>query len=96
MAVVSAARLHGSALESDTALEFQRLRIDALLCERLLKETAHEIWHLLGLPHCKSRRCVMSISRDVQAIDAKCNELCWSCWLEVAAMRFSSMIAAPM
>jgi archaemetzincin len=70
-AVVSAHRLHQ---------EFYGLdRDDALLSQRLLKESVHELGHTLDLRHCQDYRCVMASSHSVEWIDLRESTLCDSC-----------------
>lgn len=70
-AVVSMHRLHQ---------EFYGLPSDpAVLADRLLKESLHEIGHTLGLRHCPDYRCVMSSSPAVENIDLKGAHFCDSC-----------------
>jgi archaemetzincin len=70
-AVVSMHRLHQ---------EFYGLPADpALLADRLLKESLHEIGHTLGLRHCGDYRCVMSSSPAVENIDLKGASFCGTC-----------------
>lgn len=52
---------------------------EALLHERLLKETMHELGHTLGLAHCSDYACVMAPSHAVEWIDLKGNTLCPEC-----------------
>ena len=49
------------------------------LFERLVKESIHEIGHVLGLKHCKNRYCVMSFSNSVYEVDLKTSEFCETC-----------------
>ena len=51
----------------------------ALLCERLVKEAAHELGHTFGLRHCADWRCVMSSSHGVERLDVKGVEFCKEC-----------------
>lgn len=70
-ALVSAHRLHQ---------EFYGLPTDpALLRERLLKESIHELGHTLSLSHCEDYQCVMSPSHGVEWIDLKTNHFCGAC-----------------
>jgi archaemetzincin len=54
-------------------------RDDALLGERLLKESIHELGHTLGLRHCRDYRCVMASSHAVEWIDLRPSSLCPDC-----------------
>lgn len=70
-ALVSTHRLHQ---------EFYGLPADpALLRERLLKESIHELGHTLTLSHCEDYRCVMSASHGVEWIDLKSGHFCSAC-----------------
>jgi archaemetzincin len=70
-ALVSTHRLHQ---------EFYGLdRDDALLGQRLLKESVHELGHTLDLRHCQDYRCVMASSHSVEWIDLRESTLCDSC-----------------
>ncbi len=51
----------------------------ALLAERLLKESLHELGHTYGLRHCLKYECVMSSSNAVERIDLKEAEFCPKC-----------------
>jgi archaemetzincin len=60
--------------------EFYGLPADeALLRERLLKESIHELGHTFGLRHCADWRCVMSSSHGVERLDVKGAEFCAAC-----------------
>jgi len=60
--------------------EFYGLPPDsALLADRLLKESVHELGHTLGLVHCADWRCVMASSHAVERIDLKGVTLCAAC-----------------
>ena len=60
--------------------EFYGLPEDpALLHERLLKESVHEIGHTLNLMHCDDYRCAMAPSHAVEWIDLKDSLLCSAC-----------------
>jgi len=54
-------------------------RDDALLSQRLLKESVHELGHTLHLHHCQDYRCMMSSSHSVEWIDLRENAFCDSC-----------------
>ena len=47
--------------------------------DRIAKEGAHEIGHLLGLPHCSDRECVMFKPDTLDELDRKKKVLCTSC-----------------
>jgi archaemetzincin len=76
-AVISAYRLRQ---------EFYGLnRDDALLGQRLLKESVHELGHTLDLRHCQDYRCAMASSHAVEWIDLRESTLCPSCRSQVEA-----------
>lgn len=50
-----------------------------LLRQRLMKESVHELGHVLGLRHCLDWRCVMASTHDVERLDLKGEEYCPSC-----------------
>ena len=58
-------------------------RDDALLSQRLLKESVHELGHTLDLRHCQDYRCVMASSHSVEWIDLRESTLCDSCRSQV-------------
>ena len=60
-------------------------RDDALLGQRLLKESIHELGHTLELRHCQDYRCVMASSHAVEWIDLRETTLCESCRSQVDA-----------
>ena len=64
-----------------------RLRLgadQALYRLRLLKESMHELGHLLGLEHCDNPRCVMSFSNSLDEVDRKDAAFCDRCALKLA------------
>ncbi|MBI5225414.1 archaemetzincin family Zn-dependent metalloprotease [Candidatus Micrarchaeota archaeon] len=46
---------------------------------RALKESTHEIGHMLNLDHCKNKRCVMSFSPNIIFVDRKEEKFCQKC-----------------
>jgi len=56
---------------------------DALLRERVLKESVHELGHTLGLHHCQDYRCAMASSHAVEWIDLRGATLCDTCRSQV-------------
>jgi archaemetzincin len=54
-------------------------RDPALLHQRLLKESVHELGHTLDLRHCQDYRCVMASSHSVERIDLRQSFLCPDC-----------------
>lgn len=64
--------------------EFYGLDPDAaLLSQRLLKESIHELGHTLDLRHCQDYRCAMASSHAVEWIDLRETTLCQSCLSQV-------------
>jgi archaemetzincin len=51
----------------------------ALLRERLLKESIHQLGHTCGLFHCHNPECVMQSSTCVEEIDFKSSRFCDKC-----------------
>lgn len=70
-AVVSTARLHNG--------YYGRPDSDDDLIDRLSKECAHEICHLMGLGHCPDPECVMFKPETLDELDRKKKMLCASC-----------------
>jgi archaemetzincin len=66
-------------------------RDDALLSERLLKESIHELGHTLDLRHCQDYRCVMASSHSVESIDLRESTLCEACRTQVESKLKTSM-----
>lgn len=69
-----------------------------LLWDRLVKESVHELGHVLGLRHCPDWRCVMASTHDVERLDLKGEEYCPSCLaaacLQVPAPRGPGAVSA--
>ena len=57
--------------------------------DRTAKEGAHEIGHLLGLPHCEDKECVMFRPDTLDELDRKKKALCPAC-RELLALRLPS------
>lgn len=58
-----------------------RLRSDdfCLELERIIKESIHELGHILGLNHCWTPRCVMNFSNTIWEVDEKNTRFCNKC-----------------
>jgi archaemetzincin len=54
--------------------------------DRIAKEGAHEIGHLLGLPHCSNPECVMFRPDTLDELDRKKKVLCSSCREQLDAL----------
>ena len=71
--------------------EFYQLPSDAgLLRERAVKEALHEMGHTFGLTHCPDAGCPMSLSTDIELVDAKGERYCPRCGAHLAR-RFARM-----
>ena len=62
---------------------FHQPEDEGLLEKRSVKESIHEIGHVLGLPHCNKRGCVMNFSNTVGEVDRKTKYLCDMCKLQL-------------
>lgn len=51
----------------------------ALLLIRARKEALHEMGHTYGLTHCADTGCVMSLSTNIEQLDAKGSDYCDGC-----------------
>jgi archaemetzincin len=80
--VYGEAQLRGDCAVASTArLEESLPPGTRLRTTRLLKECVHELGHTFGLVHCDTRRCVMSRSINLAAVDGKHSTLCPDCRL---------------
>lgn len=60
--------------------EFYRKRTDnSVLIERAVKESVHEVGHMLGLKHCLNEKCVMNFSPTIFNLDTKTKFFCADC-----------------
>jgi archaemetzincin len=79
IALVSVARLRQ---------EFYGLpRIEHRLDERAIKESLHELGHTFGLTHCPDAQCAMSLSTNLQQVDAKAAAFCSDCRMRIEDAR---------
>jgi len=62
---------------------FHQPEDEELFEKRIVKETIHEVGHMLGLGHCNKRHCVMSFSNTVGQVDKKTKYLCDMCKLQL-------------
>ena len=54
-------------------------RDESMLTNRIIKETIHELGHLLNLRHCSNYQCVMFSSNSADDLDVKGAEYCTVC-----------------
>jgi len=71
VAVISTARLTNEYYGLDAN--------DDDLIDRLVKEGAHEVGHLLGLAHCRNRECIMFCPDTLDELDGKKKIFCDTC-----------------
>ena len=62
---------------------FRQPEDEELFEKRIVKESIHEVGHMLGLGHCNKRHCVMSFSNTVGQVDQKTKYLCDMCKLQL-------------
>ena len=62
---------------------FHQTKDDGLFESRIVKETIHEVGHVLGLGHCNNRGCVMNFSNTVGEVDKKTKYLCDMCKMQL-------------
>jgi len=77
-AVVSSARLSNE--------YYGRQENDDDLIDRLTKEGAHEVGHLLGLDHCENDECIMFRPNTLDELDRKKKMFCPACEAHLAAL----------
>lgn len=75
IALVSVKRLDPTFLERSEDMD--------LLKDRALKESIHEIGHLIGLKHCPNKNCAMYFSNCLNDTDRKGKGLCKGCELKL-------------
>lgn len=60
---------------------------DGDLIDRLVKESAHEVGHLLGLLHCTDRECIMHNPLTLEDISRQKRVFCPTCQAQVQGLR---------
>ena len=56
----------------------------ATYIRRLVRISAHEVGHVLGLPHCPNKRCLMNDANEsIKTIDNSTGDLCDECWKKI-------------
>ena len=68
---------HGCALVATPRL---RSSDNTVYMQRLVKESIHEVGHVLGLAHCSNEYCVMHFSNTLADTDLKDSSFCARCW----------------
>lgn len=64
--------------------EFYRKHSDnSVLIERSVKESVHEVGHMLGLKHCLNEKCVMNYSPTIFNVDKKTKKFCDDCKIKL-------------
>jgi archaemetzincin len=48
-------------------------------CQRVSKESVHELGHTFDLRHCRERSCIMHYCRTLKDVDRKSDQLCRYC-----------------
>lgn len=67
---------------------------DALLRNRLLKESVHELGHTLDLHHCEDYTCAMASSHSVEWIDLRETNWCEACHTKAGVKLMSQGFSA--
>jgi archaemetzincin len=62
---------------------FHQQEDEELFEKRVVKESIHEVGHMLGLTHCNKRACVMSFSNTAGEVDQKTKYLCDMCKIQI-------------
>ncbi len=67
---------------------YNRTKNRTILELRLIKETTHELGHLIiGPEHCDNNLCVMTFSREIEGIDNKSIRFCDKCYQKLIKIR---------
>ena len=56
---------------------------DKQILDRVVKESIHELGHVLGLNHCKTKGCIMTEAINVKDVDVKGKEFCHMCSIQL-------------
>ena len=78
ISVYGEADVNGSHAVVSTGL-LKRGARQTTLKERTIKECVHELGHTMGLRHCSTSTCVMSLSSDLYDVDGKSRHFCPAC-----------------